>query len=153
MYTSDNIADWFLASVDREAGDSITHLKLQKLVYYAQAWSLTLNSTALFEEDFEAWAHGPVVRSLYNRFSGNAWSELPTPSSNIDLDDEVTELLMDISESYGQLSAKRLEDLSHSETPWITARGNMPPEARSDAIISKDSISKYYTGQFDNIDG
>ena len=55
MATALQIADWFAGAIDREAGDSITHLKLQKLVYYAQAWFLALNDKPLFEEEMQAW--------------------------------------------------------------------------------------------------
>lgn len=61
MHSALDIAAWFLNEVDRKAGDSITNLKLQKLVYYAQAWAVTLLGRKLFEEKVEAWAHGPVV--------------------------------------------------------------------------------------------
>ena len=153
MATVNDIADWFLASIDRDAGDSITHLKLQKLVYYAQAWSLVLRGEKLFEEDFEAWAHGPVVRGLYERFSDCGWSALPVPEGEIDLTNDVCELLENISSSYGELGAKQLEDLTHGELPWLTARGNLSPEARSDTVISKESMKIYYMERYENLDG
>ena len=40
--------------------ESMTHLKLQKLCYYAQAWYLTIYGQRLFNEEFQAWLHGPV---------------------------------------------------------------------------------------------
>ena len=51
-----DVANWFTCNIDREVGDSITHLKLQKLIYYAQAWSLALKGKTLFEEEIQAWA-------------------------------------------------------------------------------------------------
>lgn len=65
-YTASQIAKWLLSAIDRDSGDSITPLKLQKLIYYAQAWSLALPERAypLFDEDMQAWAHGPVVESV-----------------------------------------------------------------------------------------
>lgn len=46
-------------------------LKLQKLCYYAQAWSLAWDDSPLFNEDFEAWANGPVCRRLFNIRKGS----------------------------------------------------------------------------------
>ena len=73
-----DVANWFTCSLDREAGDSITHLKLQKLIYYSQAWSLALNGIALFEEDFEAWAHGPVIPEVYQEYKEYGFNALPS---------------------------------------------------------------------------
>ncbi|MHC1745179.1 MAG: Panacea domain-containing protein [Syntrophobacteraceae bacterium] len=143
-YTPEQIADWFLCNIDRDAGDSITHLKLQKLVYYAQAWSLALFDRALFEEDFEAWVHGPVLYSLYQRYSTFAWQALPEPAECPQLDEQTEDLLKDILEIYSPLPAKRIEALTHSELPWKEARGNLPPDARSSAKIKKETMKKHY---------
>lgn len=146
QYTVDNIADWFLRIVDREAGDSITHLKLQKLVYYAEAWTNTILNRQLFNEDFQAWAHGPVVRSLYDRFNSFGWEALPLPENEaVEFEPEVAALLNDIWSIYGQHSAKYLEGLTHSEEPWIVTRGDLAPEERSENIIPKTSMREYYS--------
>ena len=55
------VARWFVNHADRASGEAITQLKLQKLVYYADAWFLANFDEPLIKEDFEAWAHGPVV--------------------------------------------------------------------------------------------
>ncbi|MEN8218208.1 MAG: type II toxin-antitoxin system antitoxin SocA domain-containing protein [Pseudomonadota bacterium] len=115
-YQVNQIADWFLASIDREAGDTISHFKLQKLMYYTQAWSLAINGKCLFDEDFEAWTHGPVLPSLWYRFKELGWDSIPPSaiSSKCDISTEVVELLSYILNSYGNLSAKPLEELTHS---------------------------------------
>ena len=74
------VADYFLLKIPCGTGDGITNLKLQKLVYYAQAWSLALrNGTPMFSEPIEAWASGPVCRPLYRRFKKYRW-QLIDPS-------------------------------------------------------------------------
>ena len=70
--TPNKVADWFIHFA-HEVGDPITNLKLQKLVYYAQAWYLALHGKRLFPAEFQAWVHGPVCHSLYQRFRGYAW--------------------------------------------------------------------------------
>lgn len=66
-----DVAKYLLILVDREAGDAITQLKLQKLMYIAQGIHLALYDKPLLKEEIEAWQHGPVVRELYNEFKGN----------------------------------------------------------------------------------
>ena len=66
------VAD-FLLCESRDRGENLTNLKLQKLLYYAQAWYLALYNVALFEEDFQAWVHGPVLYSQYCRFCDWKW--------------------------------------------------------------------------------
>lgn len=143
-YQANDIAAWFLGNIDREAGDSITHLKLQKLVYYAQAWSLALRDAALFDEDMQAWAHGPVAESVYQNFRGSGWDALGIPEVMPAIDGEASEFLSSILETYGGFSAKHLENMTHSERPWIEARKGLPPEARSSEPISKHVMTEFY---------
>jgi len=129
-------------------------LKLQKLVYYAQAWSLALLRDKLFEEDFEAWAHGPVSPSIYRAYAGAGWNPLcaePERSAAIFREDQ-EELLEQVAEAYGAYSAKRLEAMTHSEAPWQSARGGLAPEARSQAKISKSEMAQFYKDLFDRAD-
>jgi uncharacterized phage-associated protein len=76
-----DVADYFIIKVDREAGDDITHLKLQKLVYYAQAWYLAMQARPLFDNAIEAWAHGPVCREVYGRFRHYSWNPIPAAAA------------------------------------------------------------------------
>ncbi len=140
-----DISNWFLCNIDREAGDSITHLKLQKLVYYAQAWALALNKTELFSEDFEAWAHGPVLQSLYETYKEFGAQSLPVCDCENKVTEEIAEILNEVKRVYGEKSAKTLEALTHSESPWIESRGDLPPEARCNKIIPKVTMEKYYS--------
>lgn len=144
VYTPLQIADWFLANIDRAAGDLITHLKLQKLVYYAQAWSLASRGVPLFDEEIQAWAHGPVAPSVFRAFREYGMEPIPAPGHLPELDAEAAELLEEVLDVYGEHSAKKLEMLTHRERPWREARGDLPPEARSDAIISKEAMRSFY---------
>lgn len=138
-----NVARWFVNRADRSAGDVVTHLKVQKLVYYADAWHLAYFDRPLFSEDFQAWAHGPVLRSLYEKYRGNSWDALPVEKGAMP-DSATQDLLEAIYQSYGQFSAKKLEAMTHNELPWIEARGDLPPEAKSDSVISKLTMRNFY---------
>ncbi|MDF4204027.1 DUF4065 domain-containing protein [Maribacter sp. SA7] len=150
MYKVNQISDWILSKTNIDAGDTISPLKLQKLLYYSQAWCLTIyNGTSLFEERIEAWAHGPVVPSQYARFA-----DIPRENS-IDiskmelsipkLDNQIDSLLNEVLDTYGEHSASYLEKLTHQESPWIIARKDLKPWERSTEEITAESMIEYYT--------
>ncbi|MEN0642253.1 type II toxin-antitoxin system antitoxin SocA domain-containing protein [Alkalicoccobacillus gibsonii] len=125
----------------------ISPLKLQKLLYYAQGWYSVLNSDKLIvDEEFEAWVHGPVIRSVYNQFKDYGYRPIKSyVSEEIKKLDEKEKSVLDIIwEIYGQFDAKTLEELTHSENPWINARGKLEVYESSDNVISFKSINKYF---------
>lgn len=150
-YTASQVAKWLLSAIDRDSGDSITPLKLQKLIYYAQAWSLALPERArpLFDEDMQAWAHGPVVESVFHEYKHAGWDALPAPDEVPEIADDDAAHLSEILSVFGEFSAKHLERMTHAEDPWLEARGDLPPEARSNAVISKDRMTHYYRGLYE----
>ncbi len=137
------VAAWFINNVDRDAGEAITHLKLQKLLYYAEAWHLANFDRPLFKEDFEAWAHGPVCRKVYDKYRSHSWEALD-PVRPMPVSDSLVDFLTAVYDEYGQFSAKKLEKMSHEEDPWKKTRGNLPAEARCDDSISKLLMRNYY---------
>ncbi|MFF7710228.1 type II toxin-antitoxin system antitoxin SocA domain-containing protein [Pseudomonas sp. NPDC007930] len=109
----------YLLMLEGEAGE-MSNLKLQKLVYYAQGFSLALRNEALFEEPIEAWMHGPVVPSLYRNFRDYGANPIP-PSPNFDpsvLSQAQRHLVEEVFSVYGQYSAWKLRQLTHQEDPW-----------------------------------
>lgn len=149
IYTAKNIADWFLSRLNTEAGDTMSPLKLQKLLYYAQAWHLVFfNKVPLFDERIEAWRHGPVVPSQYSRFIGlTKYTPIPVEVysvENIEVPDSIDALLTDINTIYGEHQASYLEQLTHSERPWIEARGGLPLYAACNHEISHQSMFDFY---------
>jgi uncharacterized phage-associated protein len=132
-----------------------SQLKLQKLVYYSEGWHLAYFEHPLIDEDFEAWIHGPAVRSLWDYYKdrGNYFTNFHLPPEYSDrirnyfkqlLRSEQLELIADVLKEYGDKSAYHLETLSHSEAPWREARNGYNPSERSEAIISKETMKKYY---------
>lgn len=117
-----DVAAWFIARVnaDEEYGENITNLRLQKLVYYAQGFSLAWYGQPLFDDAIEAWAHGPVVPRLYDRYEHYGAQPIPTPPNFdlSDIDERVVELLEEVYQTYGQFSALGLRNLTREEAPW-----------------------------------
>lgn len=151
MINYTEISDYFI-SLSNYYGDLITNLKLQKLIYYAQAWNLAINEEPIFKEDFEAWVHGPVMPELYNEYKAFRWN----PIIREDLIEEkcieihnsfpsnLQELLDDIVEEYFSLSAYELERMTHAEDPWKNARVGLSMDEPSNNIIKKEWMKKYY---------
>ncbi len=121
----------------------ISTMKMQKLVYYSQAWNVAITGQRLFPEDFQAWANGPVCRPLFNRhrgyFSVSHWDG--DPSKMNEFDDAIITLVVN---KYGPLSAGQLSALTHSEDPWKLARVGLPDGAYSEDVITTDSMRDYY---------
>ena len=127
-----------------EKQGEMTTLKLQKLVYYAQAWSLSLDKTPLFDEKIEAWPNGPVVKDLYDYHRGQQYvSSIPDgDSEKLDTDQSVTvDMLLD---NYGDKPVYWLERLSDSDSAWIEARGELSPIEMGDTEITIESMVRYY---------
>jgi len=137
------VARWFVNHADRASGEAITQLKLQKLVYYADAWFLANFDKPLIKEDFEAWAHGPVVPALYAKYRSHGWNALP-PEAGVKVPEDLDDYLEAVFEEYGQYGAKKLEKMTHNEEPWLAARGNLSPEAASSTKISKVVMRNFY---------
>jgi uncharacterized phage-associated protein len=122
---------------------AMSAMKLQKLVYYAQAWSLVWDERPLFAESFEAWANGPVCQVLYDAHRGRYTLETVGGDASR-LDADARETVDAVLEFYGGHTSQWLSDLTHQERPWDDARGNLPPGAAGHTIISTDAMRQYY---------
>ena len=143
--TANDVADWFINQVDREAGETITPLALQKLVYFAQAWYLANKGEPLFADQFQAWAHGPVVRSLFDRFKHLTWEAIPPIDEAKPIKGEARRFLRLVYERYGGYGAKKLEKKTHEKGgPWDQVRGDLPAEARCERVIPNEIIRDFY---------
>ncbi len=139
-----DVAEYIL----RSCGE-MTAMKLQKLVYYSQAWSLVWDERPLFDEPIQAWANGPVCRALYaahyKQFSVTPGQIL---QSQPNLDEKARNTIDAVLDFYGKQSAQWLSDLTHLEEPWkrARARSGVPDGAASDEEITLADMHEYYSG-------
>ena len=143
MVKVQDIADYFIWLANY-TGSFISNLKLQKLVYYAQAWYLAIHDKPLFDEDFEAWIHGPVIPELYKEYCGFKWKPILKEVEEPFFTEEIKQFLSEVTDVYFGLDAYELEQMTHSEAPWIEARGDLPTDASCNEIISKESMREYF---------
>ena len=124
---------------------SMTAMKLQKLVYYCQAWSLVWDEKPLFPEKIEAWANGPVVRELFKLHQG-AFKVTSIPSGRPEkLNKEQKETILAVLDYYCKKTSQWLSDLTHMEDPWRKARKGISEKERANRVISHASMIEYYS--------
>jgi len=123
----------------------ITTIKLQKLVYYCQAWSLVWDEKAIFSEDIEAWVYGPVVRKLFYYHQGSYVINSIMMGNSRVLNEEQQETIDAVLSHYGDKPSQWLVDLTHMEKPWKMARKGMSDTERGNRPISLDSMANYYS--------
>jgi uncharacterized phage-associated protein len=102
----------------------ITNLKLQKLLYYMQGFHLAYFGTPLFDSDIEAWQYGPVVPSVYYKYSVHGANGIEPEGLVIKLEAQEEKLFNQVLNVYGDYSAIGLMNMTHNESPWkTTAKG------------------------------
>lgn len=123
----------------------MTTMKLQKLVYYCQAWSLVWDEAVLFPESIEAWANGPVVKKLFDYHRGMFHiSAIPVGNPDI-LKEHQRETIDAVLDYYGKKSSQWLIDLTNNELPWKNARAGMNISERGNRKIKLDEMAEYYS--------
>lgn len=146
----DSVCDYIIHRV-RRANAGLSLLKLQKLLYYVQAWHLAFYGRPLFEGRFQAWVHGPVNREIYDRFAST--KSLYSEVGHEDLLDGFSPEALDpgarnhidsVLEVYAGHTGTQLEDMTHSEAPWIEARQGYRPADRCEEYISEETMANYY---------
>ncbi len=142
MATSADVAKYIV-----ETRGEMSAMKLHKLAYYCQAWHLVWREKELFAEDFQAWANGPVLRSIYGQhrkqFLVNA--ETFPLATSARLTDAERMVVDKVTEFYGMRTAQWLSDLTHTEAPWLQARQGLAAGEPSENVIDKASMHEYYS--------
>jgi len=142
-----DIATWFLNK------DSMTHKKLQKLCYYAQAWYCALyDGDPLFDERIEAWVHGPVCPTLFMAYRDYRWQEIPQMADDVvkGFCKKVKRVLDAAYETYGDLTGDELEAATHNEFPWNEARKGLDYWEPCNNPISTQTMREFYAKQYEN---
>lgn len=146
-YPAMTIAKWFIAWSDETGDDQegpVSNLKLQKLLYYAQGHYLAQTGKPLFNESIQAWSHGPVVAPVYHEFKrfGRNEIDLDDDFSWDEVDEETTQFLIRVWNTYGQYAAWRLRNMTHGEPPW---KDVFAPD-RLSLVIPPETIEEYFRG-------
>ena len=146
MCTSLDVAQYIY---NKQRNNNVDPWKIQKLTYYAKAWSLAWDGDPLFQEQFEAWKDGPVSRELYavKRYSTNYHDRVLPESRPERLTPRQMEVVDAVLDFYGDMETQELIDLTHREKPWIEARGGLRPGESCQNKLSDHTIRVTYTQQ------
>ncbi len=139
MLSAKDVAKFFIKKGSDE-DDDVTNLKLQKLLYYAQGFHLAFFGRPLFEEDIEAWTHGPVVPEIYHQYKAYGKEAIGDIDEDImeKLTDEQIDFLYEIWSVFGQYSAWKLRNMTHDEKPW-------KDHEKDASVISKKELKDYFS--------
>lgn len=136
MATADQVAQYLNATKSLYGT-----MQLQKLVYYAQGWTLAWTGSPLFQDEIEAWKNGPVIRNVWSRFKyGVVPDNMPQG-----LSEDEKAIIDAVFEFYGADHGARLSEMSHSELPWAKAREGVAEGANSTAPISQAIMRRFFT--------
>jgi len=135
-----------VAAAILERQGTMSTWKLQKLVYYCQAWHLVWEDRPLFPDRIEAWANGPVVPALYQHhrraFEVSSW-----PSGNPrNLEPDEISSIVAVLKKYGSRRGAWLSALTHREKPWLEARAGLADGERGNHEIRNEAMAEYYGG-------
>lgn len=134
-----------LAALEDEP-ELLTHLRLQKLLYYVQGWSLAFRSGPMFPETIEAWKFGPVIRDVYPHFADFGHDPIPASAAGgtIPLAEDQKSFVASIWEGYKRYSAIALSEKTHCETPWRDAYARRHAPDRCEEVISHDALRRFF---------
>ena len=135
MFNANEVALWILEKA-KERGIGISHMQLQKLLYYCQGQYIAMTGKKLFDEPIEAWEHGPVVRSVYNVFKRHGKSNIP-PVADTAVPEDVAPLIESIVREKGHFSAYRLRCMTHDEPPYR--------ETEQNEEITPDKLDSFFS--------
>lgn len=146
--TARRVADLIL-NFASSRGVEVTNLKLQKLLYYAQAWHLAALDKPLFPERIEAWIHGPVVPPVFGDFKHYRWNVIDRTPTDVTIEAgdprwPISECVGEVLDAYGELTGPQLEAMTHHEDPWRETRGGIPSDTPSTAVISHEAMIRCY---------
>ncbi len=145
MATAQEVAR-YMVRFFQEAGDPVSNLKLQKLLYYVQGWHLALRGGAAFNDRLEAWVHGPVQPGVYGTYKQYRWNPIFEEVVKPDLDKDLVEVIDAVLGAYGSDSGYELELRTHGEQPWLVARGDLPADAESNRVLDVGIMKAFFIG-------
>lgn len=147
------IAYYFIKKNEKDR-KGLDNKKLQKLLYYSQAWNLVFNKGPLFSDKIEAWVHGPAIPQVWRMFRDFNFSLEHPEISESDLGaitGEEKKILDEVWRVYGKFDGNYLESLTHNEEPWLKARQGLEVFDASQNEISQEGMRDYYSQKLDDL--
>lgn len=142
--TASDVANYIICYFQKK-GEEITHLKLQKLLYYAQGWYLALLDEPLFDDELQAWVHGAVEPNLYQKFKKYRWDSITEEVICPKFEGtDIKRFLNKLLQVYGHLTPRQLEIKIHHESPWLNAREGLGDFEAGNRNISHQDMKDHF---------
>lgn len=139
MYSVQEIANWFLNK------ESMSHKKLEKLIYFAYSYTLVILNQKLFDDEFYAYVHGPIVKAIYNQYQDYGLSEIGKINIKPKFDNDTEDALEQVWQVYGKYDGIELESIVRQTTPWQKARQGISNLDSRGYKISQQDIVAYFS--------
>lgn len=139
MYSVQEIADWFLNK------ESMSHKKLEKLLYLAYGYTFAILNRKLFDDKFYAYVHGPIVKAIYNQYQDYGLSEIGKINIKPKFDADTEDVLEQVWQVYGKYDGIELESIVRQTTPWQKARQGISNLDDRGCKISQQDIADYFS--------
>ncbi len=150
-----NYIIWFVNKDDQPLG-SLTPLKLQKILYYVSAAYLQKYDELLFEDKFQKWQYGPVVKDIYHEFKIIGFRHIDEPKSTwmdcgntlkqkkfdehiFKEDVSFTRLADPIIKDLIKIKAFDLVEMTHREEAWLAYESEIMA-AVPDLVYTEDEL-------------
>ncbi|HSU15747.1 Panacea domain-containing protein [Longimicrobium sp.] len=142
MTSADAVADYLIA-LAHQRGEPVNNLKLQALLYYAQAWHLALHDEPLFPEKFQAWMTGPAIPRLYWKFKPFGIRDIALGAAP-EIPAALEPLLRNVVEQYGSLDEYQLGSMTHRESPWASAHHGFDLADPCEVELDEAEMREYF---------
>lgn len=146
------VADWII-NFCHAHGDVVTNLRLQRLLYFAQAWYLAIHDEPLFKSHFEAWVNGPIQPEVFIYYSHFEYRPINIPRPRVKFPKKIEDHLVSLMTSYGTINSFELELQAQRDLPWMEARGGLPPKAHSTNKIKISTMKSFYRKRLNGKEG
>lgn len=143
MYSVQDVADWFLNQ------DTMTHKKLEKLIYLAYSYTLAILNQKLFDDKFYAYVHGPIVKQIYNKYQDYGLSEIGKINIKPKFDADTEDVLEQVWQVYGKYDGIELESIVRQTMPWQKARQGISNLDGRGCKISQKDIADYFSSKIE----
>lgn len=150
-----DLAKLFLIQANHDGfSGTMTNMKINKLLYYAQCLHLALYDEQLFNEEIQAWIHGPVCPRVYSAYKQHVADPLPIPETTglNAITEKIIEIVQDVWEFLGDRRASELRNMTHDEFPWLNARGGIPDDFASQEQLSLSDMKRRGEQMLDEVE-
>lgn len=117
-------------------------VRVQKLCYFAQGWTLAITDQPLFDDELQAWKMGPVSPAVHRAFAAIRDGNDGDPGALSAIEKTILDRVL---REYRWVTTDDMIEDSHQQRPWAAARGQLPDNLPSTALIDPMLLHDEYS--------